>query len=252
MCRCGEPSPGRHRLGVLELLQRESLIIIDEFDTVLSAETRLPPRELLSLVSDIGKRAERGRLMIITAQSMASGDWLENAKIVTMAPPVREEAERFLWKLLHSRGLLQNVPAEKFGDIVTWLGRNLRAMEAFVACLKDDPLEELLDIDVEAWELRDQAAAPQVIERLESELLRKVIGRLDPNALLLLDFLSIYRTNFTIEAIKSCTPQGTRPEIVKDTLTSRFLLGHHGKQYFLNPVAWLLVQPGQAERGATP
>jgi hypothetical protein len=228
---------GDFRLGVLELLQRESLIIIDEFDAVLSSETRLPPRDMLTLVSDIGKRAGSGRLLIITAQSMALGDWLENSRTITMAPPVREEAERFLWTLLHTRGLLQEVPAEKFGDIVTWLGRNLRALEAFVACLRDDPLEELLDIDVEAWELRDQAAAPQVIERLESLLLRKVIGRLDPNALLLLEFLSIYRTTFTIEAIKSSTPQGTRPEIVKDALTSRFLLGHHGRQYFLNPVA---------------
>ena len=63
--------------------------------------------------------------MIITSQSLANGAWLENAAIKTMAPPTREDAEKLLWTLLHDRGLLQEVPIERFGEIVTWLGQIL-------------------------------------------------------------------------------------------------------------------------------
>jgi len=229
---------GDFRLGVLELLQNDSLIVIDDFDALLSRESSLPPRDVRNFVAEASRLVGNGRLLIITGQSFADGDWLENCAIKTMAPPGRGNAERILAGLLDDRGLLDTVPAEKFGDIVDWLGRNIRAMRAFVACLRDDPLEELIDIGAEAWDLRDRAATPQMIAGLERIFLDKTIDRLDPPALLVLEFLSVYRSTFTVDVIRSSAPPGVRPETARESLTARFLLGRHGnRNYYLNPVA---------------
>ena len=110
-------------------------------------------------------------------------------------------------------------------------------MQAFVACLRDDPLEELIEVGAEAWEFRGQGASPQMIAHLESLFLGKTIDRLDPAGALLLEFLSVYRNTFPIEVIRASIRQGSRLEIVKDALTSRFILTRHGSQYSLNPIA---------------
>lgn len=232
-----DAAEGDFRTGVLELLRRDSLVIIDDFESLLAPDTRVPPIDVMDFIADISQLGGRGRLMIVTGQSPAEGPWLDNSAIKTMAPPGHEDAERLLWTLLHDRGLTGEVPRDKLADIVTWLGRNPRAMQAFVACLKVDPLQDLLDIDSEAWELRDRAASPQLVERLERRFLHKTIERLDPPALVLLEFLSIYRRTFTIEAIQSSAPRGVQPEIMKGALTSRFLLGRDRRWYSVNPIA---------------
>lgn len=154
-----------------------------------------------------------------------------------MSPPQLGAAEKVLIGMLESRGLRTEVPADQLPEIVAWLGRNPRAMQAFVACLRDEPLDQLIGMDPETWDLKDQAAAPTLVTRLEQMFLARTIFRLDPASALLLESLGVYRKPFSIEAISSATSHGGTSLHAKEELASRFLLSRNQKWYRLNPVA---------------
>jgi AAA domain len=239
------------RRGLLRLLENGALIVIDEFDSLLSADTRLPSREFMEFVADAGKLSGSGRLLLTTAQSPALGSWMDGVTIKTMVPPKLEDAEAMLEQLLSDRHQSHDVPREQYGEIVSWLGRNPRAIQAFVACLRDDPLSELISLGTDLWELRYQGATPQMVERLEKEFLRKTISRLDPVALQLLEQLSVHRGRFTIDVINAAAPKRISPKIPREALTSRFILDRAGTQYSLNPLARQLAFTRLTDRRKT-
>lgn len=232
-----DQADGDFRQGLLELLRGSSLVVIDNFDNLLEAQTRQPRADFIEFLKSLAEVQGLGRLLLVTGQSPAFAPWMESAAIRTMAPPRLEAAQKTLKDMLVSRALESEVPPEQLSDVVAWLGRNPRAMQAFVGCLRDEPLDELIQLDPETWELKDQAAAPTLVARLEQMFLAKTIDRLDPAALLLLESLSVYRKPFSIEAINSAVPQGANPNVSRDALLSRFLLAREKKWYSVNPVA---------------
>ncbi|MGR6962971.1 hypothetical protein ACU610_00675 [Geodermatophilus sp. URMC 61] len=228
---------GDFRAGLLDLLQEPALVIVDDFDQLLAPETRLPDSSVLDFIRTVGRKAGDGRLVLVTSESPSEGPWLEDAAIKTMAPPSDDDAVSLLRRLLKDRGLTQEVAERSLGDIASWLGRNPRAMQAFVACLREEPVQNLIDLDVEAWDLRDQVVSPQLVQRLERQFLEKTIGRLDASTVVGLENAAVYRKPFLVEALASAAPHGAKPEVMKDALISRFLITRVGRWYSVNPVA---------------
>jgi hypothetical protein len=228
---------GDFRKGLRELLRSPALVIIDDFDELLDPTSRAVSAELAEFLRDVSRSHEAGRMLLVTNQTPSDAPWLSDSKIVTLAPPAKLDAERILLGMLKDRGLENEVPRDMMGDVVAWLGRNPRAMQAFVGCLRDEPLDDLIGIDDETWRLRDQSRSRKLLGRLEKAFLRKTIDRLDPESLLVLEGLSVYRKPFLNEAIAAVAPSGVAAPRARDELTSRFLLSHTGKLYSLNPVA---------------
>lgn len=98
---------------------------------------------------------------------MPSGDWMEDAALHTVYPPDEIVGVSILNNLLFMRGLQEEISPEKRADVVRWLGSNPRALEIFVTCLTDEPLEELIQLGSEAWDIRDQTVAPALVMQLE-------------------------------------------------------------------------------------
>ncbi|MGI5187660.1 hypothetical protein ACQEVI_05885 [Promicromonospora sp. CA-289599] len=229
---------GDFRAGLLELLATQALVVIDDFEAALDPESRLPRSAgLADLVRNLCKSNFQGRVLLVTSESPAEGPWLHGAATKTMFPPSADDARTILTRLMSDRGVLDEVPADMLDDVVAWLGNNPRAMEAFVACLVDEPLDGLIDLGSDAWQSRELAASPMVVRRLEERFLTKTIERLDAPSRMLLESLSAFRRSFTIDAIREMTPAGSSAEALKDGLASRFLLGRDRRWYSISPVA---------------
>lgn len=232
-----DEADGDYRQGLKKFLKDPSLVIIDDFDEVLNAANRSVSPDMTDFLSEVGGWQLPGRLLLVSNQTPAESNWLTQSKIVTLAPPETSEAERLLKYMLRQRGLEQEIPADRIGDVIAWLGRNPRAMQAFVACLRYDPLEELIGMDEETWELRDQPHSAKFLMRLEEHFLRKTINRLDGESLAVLEGLSVYRKPFLVDALNAVAPNGSAASHAREDLSSRFLLTHAGKLYSLNPIA---------------
>ncbi|MEJ5914400.1 hypothetical protein [Pseudokineococcus sp. 1T1Z-3] len=229
---------GNFRAGLLALLREKSLVILDDFEALLAPETRLPSAHgVVELIREIGNGGGSGRLLLLTTESLCDGEWLRHAATKTLSPPSAQDATKMLVRLLRDRDLEEQVPEDSIADVAEWLGNNPRAMEAFVACLRDAPLDELIDLDRDAWEIRGSATSPQMVARLEARFLSKTLGRLDAPTRLLIESLATFRRSFTVEAFKAMTPKGSSHEALKDGLTSRFLVNRDRKWYTLNPIA---------------
>lgn len=228
---------GDYKTGLLELLKEDALIIIDDFHELLNPLSREPDKSFLSLAAQVIKSSGNGRLLLISNHSPGHGNWPNSINITTMAPPKLDAAEKILTEMLKSRALEHEISRDSIADVVNWLGRNPRAMQAFVTCLKDDPLEDLIELDPDAWRIKNELVSQRLVAELERQFLQKTIGRLDPNTLIGLESLAVYRKPFTIDAIKCAMPGNIKHERVKDELTSRFLLTRDKRWYQLNPVA---------------
>ena len=241
-----DQSDSDFRTGLLDLLRNECLIIVDDFNELLDSRTREVDPSFAELARQILQHYGSGRMLLISDQSPDFASWLQDIAVKTMAPPRAAEAETMLHNMLKSRGLVDEVPSDSTTRIVDWLGRNPRAMQAFVACLIEDPLDELLDLDVNAWEIKEETVSQGLVSRLEHQFLSKTINRLDPTTSLALEALAVFRKPFAIDALHAAMPPGVKSERVKDDLSARFLLSRDRRWYQLNPVARRISLSGLA------
>lgn len=231
---------GNLLLGLGDLLRHPALLIIDDFDELLHASTGLPPRELWDLVLRVSHRyPNHGRMLLITSRALPEGPWQESIAVKTLAPPDEKVALDLLDKFLSDRNRQAEVPIERRSDVVKWLGRNPRAMQALVACLAEDSLEDLIDLEPDAWEMRNQFISRKLVQQLEIRFLSRTLDRLDPTSLLLLEFLSIYRKTFTRDAIDRLGADLARG---RAELTHRFILDRHQARFSLNKISQELAR----------
>lgn len=220
--------------GLTESLNCKVLVVIDDFDELVNAQTGLPPSIFLNFLKEISRRTSKGRLLLISGLGLAEGAWQEGIVFRTVSPLADREASDFLDSLLRARGRDNEVPEQQRVDVVRWLGKNPRALEALVACLQFYSLDELIELEQDAWGVRDQVVAPALIAQLEERFTSRTLSRLDPDALLLLQFLSVYRKPFTREAIDRL------PEEIKTfetELQSRFLMSRARRWFSLSRFA---------------
>jgi nucleoside phosphorylase len=215
------------------LFERPALVVIDDFEEFLDEASATPPAEFLQLVQELSEKSGPGRLLLISTRSPSLRGLVFER--ITMLPPSIGDAEAHLSKLLAGANLSQEVAPELMPGVANWLGRNPRAMRSFVACLKDEPLEQLVELSPDQWSL-EELSSPMLVRQLEEAFVGKTVGRLGPPDLALLQGLATYRRPYTIEAIRAF--RGPTPlEAQLDALRSRFLISRSGSRYSLNPVA---------------
>ncbi|TWV28085.1 tetratricopeptide repeat protein [Streptomyces albidoflavus] len=230
-------SDGDLQAGLLAFLRKKCLVVLDNIESLLDQETGLPPTPLRELVSQISQRTPGdGRLLLVTSQSLPSGRWMDDSVIHTVYPPTESQGSDILDNLLSMRGLQEEIPPEKRTDVIRWLGGNPRALEIFVTCLADDPLEDLIQLGSEAWEVRDQIVAPTLVRQLEERLARRSLEHLEVSTKVLLQMLSVYRTPFRQDAIGRLSRIIEDPHTAQQLLSKRFFLSRSARWFSLNPI----------------
>jgi hypothetical protein len=224
--------------GLLQILQGGALVILDDFDLLLETDTGLPPGDCRQLLTNVVQNGRKGRLLLVTNRTPANGSWLDGlgARTRYIDLPAEDEGVHILEGMLTDLSLQNEVPPHNRLDVAKWLGRNPRAMRAFVECLRVDSLESLLELEPDVWDLRNDVASPTLTRRLEERFLSRTLSRLSPNALVLAQMLSVYRKPFQIHAIDSLAGVVTQPGAAKDELSTRFLLQRSRNWYALQPV----------------
>ena len=220
-------------------LGQDQLIVIDDFDYLLDLRSGLPPIRFVRFIEKLATGAQiRLRILLIVDRTLPESIWeMQQVTTLTITAPIEDEAELFLSQLLEREGLEQELSHGERSDIVRWLGRNLGAIESLVVCLRDDSIEDLVELDPEGWELRDQlAASPKLVKNLERKFLGRSLSRLDADAKMLAELLSVYRRPFTKEAIERAQNDVIDLETAKADLQSRYLLERRKNFYSLNPV----------------
>lgn len=228
---------GDFRMGLEKnFMSTGGLIIIDDVEEDL--EKNEPSSSIVAeYLSSLAKRPSTARILLVSSISPNHDGWPSVIPIKTMAPPSSPRARQLLVTLLRDRGLEDEVPEERLSDVAQWLGNNPRAMQAFVACLLEDPLEELIQLDDDAWERRDDSPSPSLVHRLERLFLTKTLERLPADASVLIENLSVYRKPITLDAMQAISPSLTNTLAAKDELQRRFLMHRDRKWYSLNPIA---------------
>lgn len=228
---------GDFRMGLEKnFMSTGGLIIIDDIEEDLERNDG-PSSTVVEYLSSLAKKASSARVLLLSSISPNHDSWPPEIQIKTMAPPSSSSAQQLLLTLLRDRGLEEEVPAERLPDVAQWLGNNPRAMQAFVACLLEDPLEELIQLDDDAWERRDDSPSPSLVHRLERLFLTKTLERLPADASVLIESLSVYRKPVTLDAMKAISPSLPNTLAAKDELQRRFLMHRDRKWYSLNPIA---------------
>ncbi|MGW1211515.1 ATP-binding protein [Streptomyces sp. NPDC002499] len=229
--------------GLLSFLRRKCLIVLDNIEALLDPTTGLPPRQLQSLITQISQRTPGpGRFLLITNRSLPAGPWMEDVALHTVYPPDEIAGVQILDNLLSMRGLQEEIDTEKRLDVVRWLGRNPRALEVLVTCLADEPLEQLIQLGSEAWDVRDQVAAPALVKQLEVRLARRSLEHLEVNTKLLLQMISVYRTPFRQDAIDRLSRIVEEPQVAQQLLSKRFFLSRNKSWFSLNPIMREIVR----------
>ncbi|MGY0536546.1 ATP-binding protein [Nocardioides sp. YJ-D4] len=222
-------------VGLRAVMRTGALLVLDDAQHLQDPVTRLPSADLRRLV-DLVDQSNAGRLMLITNQAPADGEWLDKCRRIVLQAPPESEALVLLEALLRDTGREADIPESLRPDVVRWLGGNPRALRALVACLGDEPLESLIEIEPDAWLLRDEIVSPQLIQRLETYFLTRTLDQLAGNSLLLLELLSVYRKPFRKDAIERLDRVVAELSQAQSTLQSRYLMEFHVGYFALHPV----------------
>lgn len=217
------------------------LIVMDDFDHLLDPRTGLPPIRFIRFIERLGTGpSTKIRLLIVMGRALPENVWeMPQVVTLTVTAPVEDEAKLFLDHLLQREGLEDELSQSERVAVVNWLGRNLGAIESLVVCLREDSIDQLVQLDQESqesWDMRDQVASPKLVKTLERRFLHRTLSRLDADGKLLAELLSVHRRQYTEEAIIRAGRDLTDWKAAKSELRSRYLLERRKNLYSLHPV----------------
>ncbi|WP_255378668.1 ATP-binding protein [Mycobacterium sp. E3339] len=248
--RIGLPSVARDQdddllTSLSRTARTDQLIIVDDFDYLLDERTGLPPaqftRFLDSLTPDFTTKL---RLLIIANRVMPEGIWEMDQVVTTALDSLSSsEAENFLKELLGRESMLSHLSDSEIKNVVRWLGGNPSAMKSLVQCLRFEPIEKIVELDPEGWELKNRVVSPRLVRSLEKKFLGRCLGHLDQDLRMLLEFLSVYRRSFRYDAISRLAADVIDIEEATRQLISRYLLTRSQNWYAVNPVVRELCLP---------
>lgn len=230
--------PGCDLLASLEDQARNGcLIAIDNFQELFEPESLTPPATFLATLQRIGSRGGQGRILLITNQSLRPGPWSDHLGTLTFLTPSVAEATETLSKHLDAHGVGDAVPLELRPEVAKWLGCNPRALQVLSVCLQFDPLEELIGLEQELWDTRNENLSPKLLAQLEARFMGRALIRLDTASVVLLQNLSVYRVPFTSDAIERQERYVGDLQGPKEKLVGNFLLELHRNWYSIHPLA---------------
>ena len=208
------------------------LVVIDEFQEVLSRTPGRPGKATLSFLKQVEAAGRPGRVLLISNRRVEGERWCEHF-VSFQAPTLSvEEAEALLASLLNGRERADDVPLDRRREVVRALGRNPRALQTFVGSLVYDSLDDLIRVvDPDLWADEDRDLSPELLATLERRLLRRLLDRLEPGAVRMLQRLSVHRKPVkkgifphVSDAAPDAIPQ-------RNALIERFLLDRRQNRY---------------------
>ena len=158
---------------LLDVIRRHPiLIIVDEFQRLLSDKDELPPVDWRNLVEKLNHSVHpAGRLLLISNRVIRKEIWCEKSVNQELGGLEVSEAVLFLNELLESKNLTEKVPVERQEEICRRLGRNPRALETLVGGLLYESLDDLLSLAPDG----DVEIDPYLVEEFERKLIQRTL-----------------------------------------------------------------------------
>ena len=225
--------------ALLRVLRRMPLlIIIDEFQRLLTTKDGLPPPDWQYLIEGLNNSPRpAGRLLLISNRSIKKARWCEKAVSKELKGLTDTEAAAFFQACLASKNLSAKVPEERLAEIGHRLGGNPRALTTLVESLKYCSLEELISLAPDLFKRGDVTLNPDLVEDFERELIERTLTNLDSELLKFMRRLSVYRRPFKKETYSEYGDIALTLQSLRKQLIDRFLLVNTTSGDTLHPLA---------------
>ena len=233
--------------AVKSLLREGVLVVLDEFQRAMTS-SGAPVPAVRGLLGEVGGLvAPPGRLLMLSNRRVDRTQWPSGCEMRILSKLEPEVAVEFLKKLLMEDCTTGEIPEDQMLDVANWLGCNPRALQALVACLATASLDEIILEQKPSWEERDKEASQELIEKLETGFLDRVINKISTEAQDLLVTLSVHRVPFRAKVIELAVGNSEEAKIRRKELADRFLIEHNLEWWSSNPVAKDKTQPNQKQ-----
>lgn len=228
----------RPLLDVLSAIVNDPiLIIIDEFQRSMKGTRAITLGGFAKELSTIARRKWlKGRILLLTNRLVERARWSEPYAIRTLSGMSPDDGVELLEFLAREDDRLDEIAPERRQDVVKWLGGNPRAIKLLVRNLAYEPLDDLIGIQPELWEMDDQEVSADLVEDLERQILEKTLNQLSDEDLIGLYRLSVHRKSFRKEAIRDIFKDKAVYARFRREMVDRFLMELRGKWFTLHPI----------------
>jgi len=213
------------------------LIVADEAQLLLIGATNRAPDAIVAFLERWSQTTgAEGRLLLLSSREFESARWNARMEFKRLDPLELEEAKSFLDHLLDMDGRGDAIGKHRADDIVSWLGRNPRAIKLFVRELARNTLDELIGLAPEAWEARYRDVSPELLGRLEEAIFRRAEEGLNSQARVFLRRISVLRQPADFKALQALGPDIEDVSSLRDELIGRYMLDLRRNYYEMHPV----------------
>ena len=220
------------------LRSHKVLIIIDDFQNVISSEADLPPPQWRKFIENLNNSINpNGRLLLISNRTFSADRWNENCHVEKLEGLSKTEAGELLNNLLKRDNLQDKIPTNRLTELGERLGGNPRAIKTLAASLKYSDLDDLISLDPDLFKIGDVNIAPELVVNFERALIEHAIPSMDADLLNLLELMSVFRRPFSKEAYISYAEDISEVITLRKKLIERFLWDTNSNRDSLHPLA---------------
>lgn len=220
-----------------DLITDPLLIVIDEFQRSMQGSRAITRGGFAKVLSTLANRKWlKGRILLLSNRLIERARWSEPYAIRTLRGMTDEDGVRLLEYFADEGGRADEIPPERRRDVVRWLGGNPRAIRLLIRSLSYESLDDLIGIQPELWEMREQKVSPELIEELEKSLLEKTLSQLSESYALTLYRLSVHRKPFKRQAIEHLFENKADYARFRAEMVDRFLMEQYKGWFNLHPI----------------
>lgn len=209
------------------LSTHRTLLVVDEAQLMMRDEAGTLPAEIVRFVQRVASHDGRGRVLFVADRAFRDSLLPSRQSVRHLDPFTDAEALGFLERRLREEQIPDAVPETRRRDVIRALGNNLNAIEILSVALRyDDSLDELIGLEPGLWSLDDRDFDPTLLKRLERKLIARIIGRLEPDSLRVLNRYCVHRKPVKAKAFKRVSTG--IPDLIarRNVLVRSFLVDH--------------------------
>jgi AAA domain len=237
------PEPKSLLDALIHILSEPILIVLDEFQNTMVGQTGRPSENLAKFIeATCLNKSLQGRVLIVTNRSIERSRWSGRVELHSFPELDVTEAEHFLIGLLTKWGRLEEIPPVRRRDVVGRLGKNPRAISTLVHCLTDEPLDDLLGPNREAWDIHDPKVSSQLAAKIEEDILQRSMKHLEHESLTFLRRLCVHRFSLRREALQYLALPGSELDKLVSDLTQRFMIVQKDGFYPVHPLVHAIAR----------
>jgi len=224
---------------LMQMLAAEPmLLVLDDFQCTLNGAGE-PTGEFANFLRTIkNKTGLPSRVLLLTDRHPHPGTWSENILSRRLESLDAEDGEAYMLDLLQQKQLSTTISPEQLADVVAWVDGNPRALRAIASNLEYEPLESLIELQPESWEQRERTISPQLLQDLETQLVGKVLRRLEDVAREVLFGISVFRKPFKTDGFERFLKQHPNYPAIRTRLIDNLLVKRlDTNEYILEKIA---------------